>query len=125
MPLLDISSVLTDPLFVDRTLICVREKQSVGEDGIAVNKPSSIPLTGIVTANSGNSLFRQPDGSHIESTITIHTRFRLEDGKTGRAAHLIKWCGKQYTVINVTDYSTYGRGFVQATAQLIELSGGN
>lgn len=125
MPRLDVSRVLLDPKFVTRNLACIRQTQTVGDDGLAVDEQKSFTFAGVVTASSGTSLNRGPDGSHIENTITIHTRFRLQDGIAGRDADLVQYEGKQFTVINVADYSEYGRGFICATCALIPLSGGN
>jgi galactose-6-phosphate isomerase len=124
MALLDITSVLTDPLFVDRSLICTRQAQTVGDDGLAVNTATTIPFVGAATNNTGDTLRRGASGSRIEGSITIHTRFPLQDGKDGRDTDLIQWQGRLYTVTNVSDWSNYGRGFFAVTCELIPLSGG-
>jgi hypothetical protein len=125
MPRLDVSSVLSDPLFQTRNLQCLRQAQTVGDDGIATNAPSSVTFSGVVTQNSGDTRQIRDDGSYIEGDITIHTRFRLTDGKDGRDADIIIYKGDQYTVVNVADWSDWGRGFICAQADLIPLSGGS
>jgi galactose-6-phosphate isomerase len=124
MPLLDVTSVLTDPMFVDRSLISTRQTQVVNDNGLAVNTPVSTPFSGVVTNNTGDTLRRRADGSRIEGSITIHTRFPLQDGNTGLDADLVQWQGRTYTVSNVSDWSRFGRGFVAAICDLIPLSGG-
>lgn len=124
MPFLDVSDVLCDPEFVDRKLTCTRQAQSVGSDGLAVNTPTVTPFFGVVTSNRGDVLQRLAEGSRIQGSITIHTRFLLQDGRNGSDADLVTWQGRQYTVTNVNDYSTYGAGFVDAECDLIPLSGG-
>jgi hypothetical protein len=124
MPFLDVSSVLTDPMFQDTSLRCVRRSQTVGEDGLAVNTETTIPFAGVVTNNSGDTLKRTPEGSRVEGDICIHTRFILQDGRDGKDADQIKWQNRLYNVVNVADWSTYGRGFTAATCQLVPLSGG-
>ncbi|WP_248322031.1 hypothetical protein [Caballeronia sp. Sq4a] len=124
MPLLDVSDLLTDPDFVDTSLTCTRSAQTVGDDGMAVNAPTVTPFSGVVTNDSGDQLRRRPDGTMIEGSITIHTRFQLIDGKTGFDADIVTWQGRQYTVVNVRDWSTYGRGFVAAQCELMPFSGG-
>lgn len=125
MPRLDVSDVLLDPEFVDTSLVCIRNSQTVGDDGIAVDTQTSIPFFGVVTNDTGDILIRQAQGEHITGSITIHTRFRLSDGSTSFSADEVAWQGATYTVSNVANWSTYGRGFVAATCDLKPLSGGD
>jgi hypothetical protein len=124
MPWLDVSSVLLDPLFCDTTLLCSRQSQSVGTDGLAINTPTVTAFTGVVTNDKGDNLQRLADGSRVQGSITIHSRFALQDGRSGYDADIVTWQGRKYTVTVVQDYSTYGAGFVDATCELIPLSGG-
>lgn len=125
MPFLDVSSVLTDPLFADLSLRCIRSAQTVGDDGIAVETTQTIPFAGVVTAVSGTVLEREAEGSRVSGSISIVTKFRLEDGKNTLAADVVSWCGKRYTVSDVQDYARYGAGFVQATCELLPIAGGH
>jgi galactose-6-phosphate isomerase len=124
MPNLDVSSVLTDPLFADMSLRCIRQRQTVGTDGIAVNTPVPVPFSGVVTAASGTVLEREAEGSRVSGSINIVTRFWLEDGKNSLAADIVTWKGRRYTVADVQDYSRYGPGFIQATCELLPITGG-
>jgi len=124
MPLLDVSEVLTDPDFVDTTLQCTRQDQTVGENGRATNAPSITPFAGVVVNDAGDLLLRIAEGERIVRSITIYTKFRLVDGRDGRSADLVTWQGAQYTVTNVANWSAYGAGFVAATCDLLPLSGG-
>jgi hypothetical protein len=123
MPLLDVSDVLLDPLFMDLTLSVTRNAQTVGNDGIAVIAATTAPFYGVVTSLNGSVLTRAAEGEHISDTITIHTQFKLIDGQVGYDADVVNWQGLQWTVTNVNDYSTFGRGFVTATCTLKQLSG--
>lgn len=123
MPFLDVTDVILDPDFLDTTLTVARNAQTVGNDGIAVDTPTTTPFFGVVTSANGSVLQRVAEGSHIEDTITIHTPFRLIDGQAGYDADIVTWSGLQWTVTNVNDYSTYGHGFVAATCTLKPLSG--
>jgi galactose-6-phosphate isomerase len=120
---LDVSSVLTDPLFTTR-MSYTRNKQTVSDSGRAINTPTISSFYGAVTNNSGNTLRRTADGSIIEGDICIHTKTRLIDGKSGRDADTVKYLGNCYLVDNVHDWSSYGQGFVKAICALIPLSGG-
>lgn len=123
MPLLDVSEVLLDPDFADE-LVCTRQTQTVGNDGLAVNATADTPFVGVVTASSGNNLVRTPDGSYIQGDLLVVTPYRLRSGAAGGDADLITWNSAQYTVTQVNDYSRYGSGFVWAVANIIPLSGG-
>lgn len=123
MARLDVTEILTDPDFVDRGLICERSIQSVGTDGLAVNTTKSIKFMGVVTSDSGDILERMPGVERIKGSITIHSKFRLNDGAPGQTADVVQWQGRRYTVSNVNDYSHFGRGFVTATCDLIPLAG--
>jgi len=123
MPLLDVSSVLDNPMFKDQ-LVCTRNTQTVGEDGRAVNKACSTPFCGVVTSDTGDILTRLAEGSYIKGSIVVHSRFVLIDGLSGKDADIVTWQGRQYTVSSVNDYSTYGRGFIAATCEPLKLSGG-
>lgn len=123
MPFLDVTDVLLDPDFLDTTLSVTRNAQTVGNDGIAVDTPTTTGFFGVVTSLNGSVLQRVAEGEHIEDTITIHTPYRLIAGQAGYDADVVNWQGRQWTVTNVNDYSTYGRGFVAATCTMKQLSG--
>jgi len=124
MPQLDVSDVLLDPDFIDKSLICNRMAQTVGNDGIAVDTPTSMPFSGVVTNDTGDILMREAQGERLEGSITIHSKFRLTDGTNSYSADQVVWLGATYTVTRVANWSTYGRGFVAATCDLVPLSGG-
>lgn len=123
MPFLDVLDAILDPDFMDLTLTVTRNAQTVGNDGIAVITPTTTPFYGVVTSLSGSVLHRVAEGEHISDTITIHSQFKLIDGQSGYDADVVNWQGLQWTVTNVNDYSTFGRGFVSATCTLRQLSG--
>ena len=123
MALLDVSDVLLDPDFADARIQCLRNTQTVGDDGIGVNTAQTLRFTGVVTSNAGDLLKRQAQGEHIEGSITIHSRFLLSAGGADQTADIVVWQGRRYTVSAVNDYSHFGRGFMAATCDLIPLSG--
>jgi len=90
---------------------------------MAVDSATEITFCGVVTSLTGSLLQRAAEGSMITNTIAIHTPFRLIDGQAGYDADVVMWSGLQWTVTNVNDYSTYGRGFVSAICTLKQLTG--
>lgn len=123
MAFLDVSDILTDPDFMNTGLICERNVQTVGSNGIATNVTTSTAFAGVVTSDNGDLLERNPDGERIKGNLTIHTRFPLDDGSAMNAADIVQWKGRRYTVTVVNDWSHFGRGFIVATCDLIPLSG--
>jgi hypothetical protein len=117
------SDVLSDPDFLDFSLICTRNAQTVGSDGLAVIASKQMPFAGVVAATSGQDLRRRSDGEMNVGEISIITKFLLIDGRPGNTADVVTWNGNTYTVTNVEDYSKYGRGFVAATCDLVQLAG--
>ncbi|RRA01907.1 hypothetical protein [Burkholderia cepacia] len=125
MALLDVTDVLLDPDFMNTGLVCNRMTQTVGQKGRATNAVTAIPFSAVVTSDKGDILHRNSDGSRIIGSITLHTPLRLRDGGPDGTADAdeIVWQGATYTVVNVNDYSHFGRGFVCATCDLKPLTG--
>jgi galactose-6-phosphate isomerase len=123
VPQLDVSELMTDIDFVETRLTCLRMAQRVGANGLAVNTPIPIPFFGVVTMIRGNVLNRNAVGEIITGSILICTRFRLLDGKSGFTADVVLRETRQYTVTEVLPYSRFGRGFVEATCELLPLGG--
>jgi galactose-6-phosphate isomerase len=122
MPRMNLAGVLANPDFVDSTLTCTRSTQSVDSTGIASNAQTVTPFSGVVAGGKGTTLRREGEGARVTGGIQIFTSFTLRDGRSGGDADVVAWCGRQYTVVNVQDYSTYG--FVAADCELIPLGGG-
>lgn len=123
MALLDVSDILTDPDFVSFGLVCERNTQTVGADGLATNSTTLTPFSGVITSDNGDVLERTADGARIKGNMNIHTRFPLDDGSSANAADIVQWKGRRYTVTVVNDWSHFGQGFICATCDLIPLAG--
>lgn len=119
---LDVTEVLDDPDFAD-TLFCLRNAQTISASGIATNQPTRKGFVGVVTSAEGSTLSRLAEGSRVAAAITVHSVFRLNEGKPGQDADIVEWCGYRYTVIGVDSYSHFGRGFTRAKCELIPLRG--
>lgn len=120
MPLLDVSDILTDPDFADeititRTVITV-------ERGRTKKNQTTIPAVGVVTSDQGDILDRLPDMRRVAGAILVHTAETLIASDDERDADIIEWAGKQYTVIDVNDYSRYGAGFTCAKCEPLRLA---
>ncbi len=120
---LDVSDVLCDPDLVDTGLVCVRSTETLSAGGIASFTPTNQRFAGVVTSDQGKTLERQAAGERVEGSIRIITRFALQDGAAGQTADTVLWRGRTYTVAQVQDYSNFGRGFVQAKCDLLQITG--
>lgn len=123
MPSLNVSRVLLSREFVDKTLVCIRNTQTVGNDGIAVNTPTSTNFYGVVTSDRGDVLVRMAEGSHVTGTIYVHSKFPLTAGQAGIDADIVQWNGRKFTVTDVNDYSRYGQGFTCSRCEPLSLQG--
>lgn len=123
MPSLNVSRVLLSREFVDRTLVCLRNAQTVGSNGMAVNTPTSTTFFGVVTSDRGDVLIRAAEGSKITGTIYVHSKFPLSSGAAGQDADIVQWNGRQFTVTDINNYSTYGQGFTCARCEPVSLQG--
>lgn len=130
MPLLDVSDVLFDPDFVDTSLICHRQVQTVDEDNFAKNTPQDIPFSGVVTVDRSLEARRMAAGQSTNGAILIVTQFRLTQGQPGTDntprldADIVTYSGRDYRVTFVDPYTRYGAGFVQAHCELVDFNGG-
>lgn len=124
MPSLNVTQVLASPYFADNTLVYFRYGQIMTVDGTAIVQMSTAKFSGVVTNDKGDRLSRSGTAARIEANITIHTKTRLQDGKTGVAADEVLWQGNRYTVDRLRDWSTYGPGFVACECELKPIDGG-
>lgn len=124
MPRLNVTRVLSSREFVDRTLVCRRSTQVVGDNGRPTNTTMDTPFSGVVTNDTGDLLVRLAAGSYVKGSILVHSKFPLIDGRPGNDADIVIWQGRSYTVASVNDYSTYGAGFTCASCEPLNLAGG-
>jgi hypothetical protein len=123
MAKLDVSDILLDPDFADDNLICIRNTQTVGTNGIAVDVPVSGTFTGVVIADKGSVTNRTPDGAYVAGSILIYTTFQLRVSGSGFDADIVEVSGRQFTVMNLGDYMHFGNGFVWALCEPISFAG--
>ncbi len=125
MPLLDVTEVLLDPDFVDRTLVCHRQIQERDDDNFTTNTQQDVPFSGVVTVDRSLEARRMAAGQNINGAILIVTQFRLTQGQPGLDADVVTYRGRKYRVTFVDPYTAYGAGFVQAHCELMEFDGGS
>lgn len=131
MPFLDMSDVIMDPDFLDTSLVCHRQIQTLDEDNFPTNTPQDFPFSGVVTVDRSLEAKRMAAGQNINGAILIVTQFRLTQGQpqTDTAprldADIVTYSGRDYRVTFVDPYTRYGSGFVQAHCELLDFDGGS
>lgn len=125
MPLLDMSDVLTDPMFVD-TFSVNRRVQTVNDSGIASSTVQALPgINGVVYPSDENDLQRLPDLSIQTKAITVVTMFALRGESEAAGSEyypdIVVWNGDNFLVRHVNDYSNYAAGFILAVCTSIDL----
>lgn len=131
MPFLDMSDVIMDPDFLDTSLVCHRQIQTLDEDNFPTNTPQDFPFSGVVTVDRSLEAKRMAAGQNINGAILIVTQFRLTQGQpeTDTAprldADIVTYSGRDYRVTFVDPYTRYGAGFVQAHCELLDFDGGS
>lgn len=121
MPGLDVSRVLSNPLFAD-TATVTRTAVSVDPaTGRTVSAPSTTPISVVVTSDKGRNLQRNPDAALSEGSIIVHSTYAFTEGGNGVDADVLDWNGRKWTVVTVDDYSRYGAGFTCAMCRLLDL----
>lgn len=115
MPNLDVSDVILDPMFAE-LLTIKRRTQVVGTNGRAQRTQTIITPkpAGVVTSEANENLKRMDFGQYRPNTIRVHTPFRLSGPAPGKEADVVTWNGDDYIVVQVDNYSHFGRGFISA-----------
>lgn len=133
MPLLDVSELMSDPLFVE-TFDVIRRQETVDDKGRVVIVPELFEgVVGSVqpkdTAIGGNIITQGEDASLRGANFNVYTSFRLRsvskdvapapDG-TRFLPDVIVWNGDHLLVALINDYSHYGAGFIHAECASID-----
>lgn len=119
MALLDVTSVLLDPDFVDAFAV-VGGIVDVSAYGLADLLAFSSPASGSIQPATGNDLEQFGEGDLVAGTIKIFTTYPLSTGDALRSADFVIWLGSLYKVTNVQSYAHFagGAGHVEALAVL-------
>lgn len=123
MPLLDMSDVLSDPDFLDNTLVLTRQTQVDTGHGRVRNESATMPFSGVVSMDAGSIARRVPEGQYVTGSILVYTVTRLRLKGDDVDADLVDWHGTRYRVEHLGDYTGYGAGFVWAVCEPLKPAG--
>ena len=130
MPLLDVSELMSDPLFVE-TFDVIRRREVINAKGRVEIVGALIEgVLGSVqpkdTAIGGNIITQGPDASLRGANFNVYTAFRLRsvsktapDG-TRYLPDVVVWNGDHLLVALINDYSHYGAGYLHAECASID-----
>lgn len=118
MPNLDVSDVLLDPDF-SQAIIVQRNRIRVSDQGLGVSDSVQVQIVATVVPASSLDLNRLADADLLKGKIRIFTQFPLSTGDDTITADIVFWNDRQYTISTVDDYTNFGVGFVDATADLL------
>lgn len=111
MALLDVSEVITDPLFTSPVKL-VGTLEAFDENGNPLwEDQESAEVQAVVTADT-KTIERLPDALQRAGTIIV--RFMTADAPEdfeGKGYDRVEWRGKRFVIKDCVDYSQFGQGF--------------
>ena len=123
MALLDVSEVLSGPLFTSCvTLVrCVEEIDDFGEP--KWRDAERFDIRAVVTADQ-KTIDRLPEALKRAGTILV--RFQIDDapGYQAKGYDAVIWRGRRFVVKDAADYSHFGAGFIRMVCWPEEVSDG-
>lgn len=114
MAQLDVSEVLTDPMFLDPFII-IRRTSTVTDFGRNDITEEQINAIGSVQAADGDTLAMLPEAARLSDVRNIFTRTVLIADVAGGYPDLILWKGNRYQTLKVTPWGNYGSGWYKCT----------
>jgi galactose-6-phosphate isomerase len=114
MALLNLSLVVTNPMLCDWFKVR-RRTVIVGGNGRASTSDRLIKAYGVVQADGDNTQERPKEAANGRKTISVITKYPLQDQVRFALPDIILWRGDEYLCESLDDMTNYGPGFVEAT----------
>ncbi len=123
MALLDVTEVITDPLFTSPVTLVTRQESTDAEGNPAWIDAYPKDARAVVTSDS-KSIERLPDA--LQAVGTILVRLCVDDVPDGfgHGYDCVKWRGRSFVVKDCADYSQFGAGFIRLVCWPEEVSDG-
>lgn len=120
MPILDLSEAFEAIEFADRFTV-IRRTETISQFGRSERTPIRFPsIIGTLYPSGDNSLVRADDQTRGGKTLTVVSRFRLQQASPGYQPDLIIWGGDFFVVKDVRDFSRFGAGMIVAECSSID-----
>jgi hypothetical protein len=124
MATLDVSEVISDPLFTSPVTLIKSTESYDDAENPEWSDGDSVAVKAVVTADQ-RSIERLPDA--LQHTGTILVRFLAADAPEGfghGGYDKIEWRGRRFIVKDTADYSQFGAGFLRCVCWPAEVSDG-
>lgn len=125
MARLDVSELMGDPDFADPAKLYRYLADVDPSTGRTVTGTECCPEDILVIACSVSPVTAQrlSQGTATTGYRAFHTASRPSAGDRadGTEADVVEWNGNRWQVVEVNDWSTFGRGFVEAICTLVKL----
>lgn len=118
----DVSDVLLDPDWSQEFSVS-RATETVGSDGRTVSSNATFTASGVIHPATAEQLERVPEADRSSEIIAVLTPTRLTPGSDAYLPDVVTWKGKPYRVVNISDWSDFGAGFVEALAASVDMQG--
>jgi hypothetical protein len=123
MASLDVSEVITDPLFTSPvTLVRVKEASDAYGDPVW-DDAEKIEVSAVVTADQ-KTISRLPEALQRTGAILVRVASAGVPPEFGAAYDAVLWRGKRFVVKDCADYTKWGSGFLRLTCWPEEISDG-
>lgn len=126
-PWIDVTEVLLDPMVAGEVgdVYAVRRLQHVSQGGIVSALRQVFAIVASITPTGDNSLAREEAFQTQSKSIKVITGFLLRGvsgHKNGQKFQpdLVWWKGDYYLVKDVSDFSSYGGGLIEADCSSID-----
>jgi hypothetical protein len=117
MALVDVSSLMVDPMFTDSFMI-TSQTVVINQYGEQVSTPTTMSAIGVIQAVSKDILSRFPEASILTTDIVVHYKGILNIQKMSGYCDIITFKGVEYLVKDlVENYLNWGAGWTSAICQ--------
>ena len=124
MAILDVSEVISDPLFTS-LITLIRRTESFDDNGNPVFTDSArVAVKAVVTAD-GKPQVRGADEYHRSGAINVRILLADIPKDFGTGYDAVKYRGRYFVITETVDYSQFGRGFIRLTCIPEEISDGS
>jgi hypothetical protein len=124
MPQIEVTEVTLDPIVAGETFLVTRRMEAINQYGERTESTITYSAIGSVTPTGDNSLVREEAYQLQNKTIRVITTFMLRApskappqptlSQSDYDPDIVTWRGDFYVVKNVSDYSQYGAGMIEA-----------
>lgn len=110
MALIDVSSLMNDPDFVNKFTI-IRRSSRVNTFGENELYDTYVSAIGSIQAGNGDTLLRLPEAARKQNAMTIYTKTELRSDECGGYSDIILWKNQRFQVLVISPWSNFGEGW--------------